>query len=1213
MPSPLSLCLLLSLSAPTLRAGDEYLYLKHDIDGFATSTSRESGDLSGSGDSFDPVKVPKGRLLKIDSEVFGEVVFLRPKLFGSHTNLLSVSGQSIAVRTKSAPNVLFILGTSVGAGERGHVTFAYEGGAEYRSPISLPGHQEGRYFREEAALTLPYRKSARTRTTRDAKFWLVAVTIPQAGKLTEFRLPEFQRGRVFGMTLSKRAGMDVVPEPVVVEEPSAADVAILSFDAFPSYKSSYDVEPAELVRALEDRGLSAVELDLDDIARNGVLTSRRYPLLVNLYGKAFPKEGVEAIRRYRKSAGRMLFTSVPMTHLFTRDVYGHWADTDSGSFSGHDDDDLGFSDSRGTAEGEALEPLEGLSMLLLGDLPWQETRLGEDWLSVRSSTRDGLVPDSDESPPTRVTPLVTFGDSGQHYAAIVDHVGGVVPGVIDLWAGTEPLVVRGRRLSREAQAEWLVRFLLLLGSRRAPEVPQPAETPDAGKNGAEAESPADPGTLRSRCLAVLEKLETVDAATLLTPAPELVPRAPLERAAPEPRRLRRRVHVLSTSELSDAERVLAASVQGLLAREADGPRLWLERVPAHERNLARLYENIADGPELERRDVSLVDALDILGHRRAVVVDPNLYGSLNLATMVAAVDDLLIAYPGHVARYELDVQADLRGLFENSVEMMEFALEHLRPRLRSDRLAIYPPDAAHFRQRDTLVRDRVFVAWASTWRERDALGARRHQEFRLLTRLLRELPAQTPCFGTFGSGERGLGSSMGPRLLARYGLDWLRGDDINGTFFSSRDRLAASGTEAHEPAANTERGLHLAIVLRPDNSLRKPVFTAPYKARQPMAWVDHPLRHDTTGAAPIRAGDSVGLEIGPSRSMLAMQGAAHGDSASRDAVRQSWRQAIEAQVASLGASFYFRRAGIGGSALERLAEALPGDYPLVLGAIVDTPEEACEWIAGRPVFRYLAPKALAALVSEQSEESAAPRGPPRPMYFVTNGKGLQEAVSAGPLRPVSIGQLAANYRALRKSWRPFHRRLVPPGSEWRYDAYGLDLGKTWRHADFDDSEWPSGAARLGFGDDEEVTVIPGTREGAEGKNPTTYFRRRFRMSRDRSTELTLRFQCDDGLIIWLNNRELHRYNLPDGPVEFATKASKTISSSAENRWNVVRVAGDSLVEGDNVLAVEVHQASANSSDLGFDLALELHGWERVPEPAETTSPPAEASPSEASQ
>jgi hypothetical protein len=34
-----------------------------------------------------------------------------------------------------------------------------------------------------------------------------------------------------------------------------------------------------------------------------------------------------------------------------------------------------------------------------------------------------------------------------------------------------------------------------------------------------------------------------------------------------------------------------------------------------------------------------------------------------------------------------------------------------------------------------------------------------------------------------------------------------------------------------------------------------------------------------------------------------------------------------------------------------------------------------------------------------------------------------------------------------------------------------------------------------------------------------------------------------------------------------------------------------LLEGDNLLAVEVHQSRPDSDDLGFDLTLELDRWE----------------------
>ena len=108
--------------------------------------------------------------------------------------------------------------------------------------------------------------------------------------------------------------------------------------------------------------------------------------------------------------------------------------------------------------------------------------------------------------------------------------------------------------------------------------------------------------------------------------------------------------------------------------------------------------------------------------------------------------------------------------------------------------------------------------------------------------------------------------------------------------------------------------------------------------------------------------------------------------------------------------------------------------------------------------------------------------------------------------------------------------LVPLGSTWRYLDDGTDLGTAWRESDFDDSGWNSGPAQLGFGEQDEATVI---QRGAT----TFYFRHRFSVDDvDSIAGLELQLRRDDGAIVYLNGDEIARSNMPDGEVTAATFA-----------------------------------------------------------------------------
>lgn len=163
--------------------------------------------------------------------------------------------------------------------------------------------------------------------------------------------------------------------------------------------------------------------------------------------------------------------------------------------------------------------------------------------------------------------------------------------------------------------------------------------------------------------------------------------------------------------------------------------------------------------------------------------------------------------------------------------------------------------------------------------------------------------------------------------------------------------------------------------------------------------------------------------------------------------------------------------------------------------------------------------------------------------------------------------------------------LVSAGSSWRYLDDGSDQGIAWRALAFDDAAWAAGAAQLGYGDGDEITQINGFNASDE-TIATTYFRRSFTVS-DPSLfdRLTARILRDDGAIVYLNGVEAFRSNIDPGPVTFDSFTTNVTQSGDENLFFETLISASMLRQGINVIAVEVHQASATSSDVSFDLEL----------------------------
>ena len=177
----------------------------------------------------------------------------------------------------------------------------------------------------------------------------------------------------------------------------------------------------------------------------------------------------------------------------------------------------------------------------------------------------------------------------------------------------------------------------------------------------------------------------------------------------------------------------------------------------------------------------------------------------------------------------------------------------------------------------------------------------------------------------------------------------------------------------------------------------------------------------------------------------------------------------------------------------------------------------------------------------------------------------------------------------RSSIPPVESTLISTGELWKYLDTGGDPGAGWMFLAFDDSAWSTGTAELGYGDGDETTIVS-YGPNASAKYATTHFRHRFVVADPtRLSNLRLRVLADDGAIVYLNGAETARIRMPTGAVGYG---DYTGLSASDYSFESVTLSAADLLAGTNVIAVEVHQASANSSDLSFNaelLATEVTG------------------------
>ncbi|MGV3774375.1 MAG: PKD domain-containing protein, partial [Verrucomicrobiales bacterium] len=148
--------------------------------------------------------------------------------------------------------------------------------------------------------------------------------------------------------------------------------------------------------------------------------------------------------------------------------------------------------------------------------------------------------------------------------------------------------------------------------------------------------------------------------------------------------------------------------------------------------------------------------------------------------------------------------------------------------------------------------------------------------------------------------------------------------------------------------------------------------------------------------------------------------------------------------------------------------------------------------------------------------------------FLFSRSGFSNPVAVAPSRD------SADFYAIPASAQNL-ATLVAAGGAWRYSDTGVSLGTVWRGVTYNDATWKSGVAPLGYGDNERTEISFGGDPAA--KHVTTYFRRKFVVQNKQDyAGLTLGFRRDDGGVVYLNNREVFRSNMPSGAISSSTLA-----------------------------------------------------------------------------
>lgn len=170
------------------------------------------------------------------------------------------------------------------------------------------------------------------------------------------------------------------------------------------------------------------------------------------------------------------------------------------------------------------------------------------------------------------------------------------------------------------------------------------------------------------------------------------------------------------------------------------------------------------------------------------------------------------------------------------------------------------------------------------------------------------------------------------------------------------------------------------------------------------------------------------------------------------------------------------------------------------------------------------------------------------------------------------------------------RYLVPDSTVDRY---------AWTAVDYPDNDWIPGPTPIGYGVGGEATLLPPTTQ-------VVFLRYRFHVADTAEvSDLLLDIDYDDGFVAYLNGTEVARAGIWNDRPAYDSRAARNTDAKLPQGRSLPSFSlndyRELLQEGDNVLAIQVHNQGSGSPDFTINPFLTLY----LPQPANAiTRPPA---------
>jgi hypothetical protein len=155
--------------------------------------------------------------------------------------------------------------------------------------------------------------------------------------------------------------------------------------------------------------------------------------------------------------------------------------------------------------------------------------------------------------------------------------------------------------------------------------------------------------------------------------------------------------------------------------------------------------------------------------------------------------------------------------------------------------------------------------------------------------------------------------------------------------------------------------------------------------------------------------------------------------------------------------------------------------------------------------------------------------------------------------------------------------IINRGDDWQYYIPTSNIGDAWKSSGFSASAWSTGPSGFGYGDDDDNTIIP--------KCKSLFIRKEFQVSdAAKIKKMYLHLDYDDGFVAYINGIEIGRGSIgEDGlPVPYNASAieheAKIYKNGLPELFEIPNP--ESLLQnGTNVIAIQIHNTDASSSDM----------------------------------